>query len=132
VNYLPLRLGDRGHENPGGQMSDMATYDDFRRLQMVAGRVTQVRDFPRARQPSYRLVVDFGPVVGQRESSVQAKEYYAPDDLVNTLVVAVVNLPPKNIAGFRSEALVLGVPSEDGSLSLLRPDRGAVLGGEVY
>jgi tRNA-binding protein len=108
------------------------TYDDFARVDVRAGRITEVLDFPRARTPSYKVTVDFGPEIGKRASSVQAANVYRPDDLLGTVVVAVVNMPPKNIAGFQSEVLILGVPAEDGTLSLLRPERGARLGGRVY
>lgn len=107
-------------------------YADFARVDMRVGRICEVTDFPRARTPSYRVVVDFGPEVGKRASSVQAAQVYRPEDLLDTPVVAVVNMPPKNIAGFSSEVLILGVPAEDGTLSLLRPDRGARPGGRVY
>jgi tRNA-binding protein len=108
------------------------TYDDFVRVDVRAGRITEVSEFPRARTPSYKVTVDFGPEIGKRASSVQAANVYRPDDLLGTVVVAVVNMPPKNIAGFQSEVLILGVPAEDGTLSLLRPERGARLGGRVY
>jgi tRNA-binding protein len=107
-------------------------YEDFTKVVMLAGQIVKVEEFPRARTPSYRVLVDFGPEVGERWSSVQAAAVYRPDELLNTLVVGVVNLPAKNIAGFQSQALILGVPAEDGSLSLLRPDRGAQIGGHVY
>lgn len=104
----------------------------FAKVQMVAGRIVKVDEFPRARTPSYKVTVDFGPEVGVRESSMQAARDYRPEDLLDTVVVGVVNLPEKNIAGFRSQALILGVPAPDGGLSLLRPDRGAQIGGHVY
>lgn len=113
-------------------MPDAATYDDFLKLHMAVGRVVEVHDFERARRPSYNVRIDFGADIGDRWSSVQAKSEYAKDEMLGRLVVAVVNLPPKNIAGFKSEVLILGVPAEDGSLSLLEPSRGAELGGKVY
>jgi tRNA-binding protein len=113
-------------------VKEPVAFEDFVRLQIVAARIVEVRDFERARVPSYRVRIDCGEAIGERESSLQAKSAYTPEDLLGTLVVAVVNLPEKNIAGFKSQALVLGVPAEDGSLSLLRPDRGAAPGGDVY
>lgn len=107
-------------------------YEDFARVDMRAGRIVEVEAFPRARTPSYKVVVDFGPQIGRRKSSLQAARDYRADELLDTLVVGVVNMPPKNIAGFQSEALILGVPAEDGSLSLLVPSCGAELGGRVY
>ncbi|MDP9070860.1 MAG: tRNA-binding protein [Actinomycetota bacterium] len=111
---------------------DYASYDDFLKLEMTVGKVVDVQDFERARRPSYKVRVDFGPEKGERWSSVQAKAEYSKDELLGRLVVGVLNFPPKNIAGFNSEVLVLGVPAEDGSLSLLEPGRGAKLGGAVY
>ena len=108
------------------------SYLDFTKVQMLAGRVVKVEEFPRARTPSYKVLVDFGPAIGERWSSMQAAREYRPEDLLDSIVVGVVNLPEKNIAGFRSQALILGVPGPDGGLSLLRPDRGAQIGGHVY
>lgn len=107
-------------------------YEDFTKVEILAGRIVKVEEFPRARTPSYKVLVDFGLDIGERWSSMQAAAVYRPEELLDTLVVGVVNLPEKNIAGFKSQALILGVPAEDGNLSLLRPDRGARLGGHVY
>ena len=108
------------------------TYDNFAKIHMAVGRVTEVHDFERARAPSYRVRIDFGPRIGERWSSLQAKAWYTQADMLGRLVVAVINLPPKNIAGFVSEVLVLGVPADDDSLSLLVPDRSARIGADVY
>ncbi len=110
----------------------MATFDDFVTLDIRAGRVLAVEPFDRARTPAYKVRVDFGPEIGEKWSSVQARREYTPDELVGTLVIGVVNVPPKNVAGFQSEVLILGVPAEDGSLSLLTPARGGRPGGRVY
>mgnify|MGYP005848395865 CR=1 FL=1 len=108
------------------------TYDDFAKVDIRVGVVVQVEDFPRARLPSYRVRVDFGPELGLKTSSVGAKREYTPEELLGRQVLAVVNFPPKNVAGFLSEVLILGVPAEDGSLVLLQPSRPARLGGKVY
>ncbi len=113
-------------------MKPQCSYEDFLKLHMVTGKIVEVQDFPRARKPAYKVRVDFGPEVGERWSSMQAKEDYSPAELTGSMVVGVVNFPPKNIAGFMSEALLLGVPAPDGSLSLLMPRRDAALGGEVH
>jgi tRNA-binding protein len=107
-------------------------YTDFDKVDMRTGLVVAVEEFPRARKPSYKVQVDFGPDLGVRWSSAQAKRDYQADELVGRQLVAVVNLHPKNIAGFSSEALLLGVPAEDGGLSLLVPSRPARPGGRVY
>lgn len=106
-------------------------YDDFARVDMRAGTIVEVQEFPRARVPSYKVLVDFGEL-GKRWSSMQAAGDYTASGLIGACVVAVVNMPPRNIAGFQSQVLVLGVPAEDGGLSLLHPGRGARIGGRVY
>jgi len=110
----------------------MATYDDFLKLEMRVGEIIEVQDFPRAHKPAYKVRVDFGAEIGTKWSSVQAKNEYSQDQLLHLQVVCLINLPPKNIAGFQSEVLVLGVPAEDGSLSLLTPSRTAHIGGKMY
>jgi tRNA-binding protein len=96
------------------------------------GRVIAAEPFPEARKPSIKLLVDFGPGAGEKRTSAQITEHYAPDSLVGKQVVAVVNFPPKRIAGFKSEVLVLGVPDENGEVVLLSPDRQVPLGGKMF
>jgi tRNA-binding protein len=111
---------------------DTVEFADFEKIDIRVGRIVEVADFPRARTPSYKLKVDFGPEIGVRQSSVAAKREYTPEQLLHTQCLAVVNFEPKNIAGFMSEVLVLGVPSEDGGLSLIRPVDPAQLGSRMY
>jgi len=99
-------------------------------VDMRVGRVAAVEDFPEARNPSYRLTIDFGPL-GTRRSSAAVQPWYAPADLLGRLVVAVVNFPPKQIAKFRSEVLVLGAVGKDGRVVLLEPNRESDLGARV-
>lgn len=108
------------------------SHEDFAKVDVRAGEIVAVEEFPRARNPSYRITVDFGPEIGVRETSAQAKTGYERDDLVGRYVVAVVNFPPKNIAGFQSQMLILGVDAGDGTLSLLHPGRGTYKGARVY
>jgi len=98
---------------------------------MRVGRILRAEHNARARKPSYKLWIDFGPL-GEKTSSAQLKDLYTADQLVGRLVVAAVNLGPRNIAGFQSEVLVLGVPSERGEVVLLSPEREVPLGGKVY
>lgn len=105
---------------------------DFLRLDIRVGRIVSAEEFPEARRPAYRLRVDFGPALGERRSSAQLVANYRPEDLLGRLVLAVVNLPPRRIAGFASEALVLGVPDAAGEVVLLAVEREAPLGGRVY
>ena len=101
----------------------MIEFDDFARVDMRVGRVTEVRPFPEARKPSYRLRIDFGPELGERVSSAQLTVTYPdPATLLDRLVVAVVNVPPRRIAGFASEVLVLGAMGAGGEVHLLTPE----------
>lgn len=106
------------------------TWDEFRRVDVRVGRIVAVEDFPEARQPSYRLTIDFGPL-GRRRSSAAIRPWYTKESLADRLVVAVVNFPPKRIAGFASEVLVLGAVSGNGEVVLLEPDRDAEVGARI-
>lgn len=106
-------------------------YDDFDKVDIRLGQIIAVEDFPRARKPSYRVQVDFGPELGTRWSSAQITTY-AHDELIGRQVVAVINFAPKNIAGFLSECLILGVPMADSSVSVLSPSRPGVIGSRVF
>ena len=107
-----------------------ATIDDFRKIEMRVGRVVAVDEFPEARNPSYKLTIDFGPI-GTRRSSVAVKRWYERSELVGRLVVCVTNFPPRRIATFDSEVLTLGAVEADGKVVLLRPDADAALGSPI-
>lgn len=109
----------------------MATIDDFNQIDMRAGRVLSVEEFPQARKPAYKLIIDFGSL-GIKKSSAQITALYRPEELVGRLVVAVVNFPPRRVAGFPSEVLVLGVPDEEDRVVLLRPEREVPPGVRVF
>lgn len=96
---------------------------------MRVGRVTAVDEFPEARRPAWRLTIDFGPEIGTKRSSAQITNYDRAE-LEGSLVVAVVNFPPKQIGPFVSECLVIGAVSESGRVVLLRPDRDETQPGE--
>jgi tRNA-binding protein len=95
------------------------TYDDFAKIDLRVGRVLDVQPFPKARNPSWKVRVDLGEL-GEKRSSAQITNYVA-DELVGSLVVCVCNFPPRNIAGFLSEVLILGAPDADGKIILLSP-----------
>jgi tRNA-binding protein len=103
----------------------------FEVLDLRVGRVVRAEVNERARKPSLRLWIDFGPL-GEKTSSAQLRPLYRPEELVGRLVIAAVNLGTRNIAGFSSEVLVLGVPSEAGEVVLLGTEREVPLGGRVY
>jgi tRNA-binding protein len=106
-----------------------ATWDEFERLDLAVGRVVAVEDFPEARNPAWKLTLDFGRR-GTRRSSAQIT-HYARDDLLGRQVVAVLGFEPKRIAGFESEVLVLGALSDEHGIVLLRPDREVEDGSSV-
>ena len=102
----------------------MLTWDDFEKVDMRVGTILQVLDFPKAKNPAYQLTIDFGEL-GIKLSSAQITKLYTKDALVGKQVIAVVNFPPKQIANFFSECLVLGVVGADKEITLLQPERGA-------
>jgi len=105
---------------------------DFARIDIRVGTVVAAETFPEARKPAYRLRVDFGPEIGVRSSSAQITDHYRPDELIGRQVAAVVNFPPRRIAGFVSEVLILGLPDGAGGVVLLAPDRKVPDGGRLY
>jgi tRNA-binding protein len=98
-----------------------ATWDEFERLQLAVGSIMQVDDFPEARRPAYKLVIDFGPL-GTRSSSAQIT-HYSKAELLGRQVVCVLGFESKRVAGFKSEVLVTGAVSDQFGVVLLRPDR---------
>ena len=110
----------------------MATIEDFQRLDIRVGRIVDAKEFPQARKPAFRLWIDFGPPLGIKQSSAQITVHYHLDQLIGRQVMAVVNFPPRQIGPFLSEVLTLGVPDEDGSVVLLKPDFSVPLGGRMF
>lgn len=105
---------------------------DFARIDIRVGTVVAAETFPEARKPAYRLRVDFGSEIGVRSSSAQITDHYRPEDLIGRQVAAVVNFPPRRIAGFVSEVLILGLPDGAGGVVLVAPDRPVPDGGRLY
>jgi tRNA-binding protein len=109
----------------------MITFDDFLEVDMRVGRVLAVDDFPEARNPAWKLTIDFGPELGTKRSSAQITNY-AREELEGRLVVAVVNFPPRQIGPFMSEVLTLGASDEDGHIILLEPRSDVPLGARIH
>jgi tRNA-binding protein len=110
----------------------LIAFEDFLKVDVRVGRVVDVQPFPGARKPAYQLRIDFGPQIGERRSSAQLTQLYQPEDLLGRQVLAVVNFPPRQIANFFSEVLVLGVPDADGNVVLVQPERDVPLGGRLF
>jgi len=106
------------------------SYDDFHKVDIRAGRVLRAEIFEKARKPAIKLWIDFGPL-GEKKTSAQITKLYQPEDLPGRLVLAVVNFPPRQIADFMSEVLVLGVMEDDETVVLLQPDHQVTPGQRV-
>lgn len=113
-------------------ISPTITFDDFLRVDIRVGRILEVRPFPGARKPAYQLELDFGPEIGRRRSSAQLTQRYSAEELVGRQILAVINFPPRQVANFFSEVLVLGVPDADGNVVLVEPQANVPLGGRLY
>ena len=100
----------------------MANFDDFLKLDIRVGTIVSAKNFEKARKPAYQLEVDLGEELGIKRSSAQITDHYRPEELIGRQVLAVVNFPPRQIANFFSEILVLGTYSE-GGVVLIRPDK---------
>jgi tRNA-binding protein len=105
-------------------------FDHFLQVDMRVGLVTAVEAFPEARKPAWKLTIDFGPEIGVKRSSAQITTY-TPEQLLDTLIVAVVNFPPRQIGPFMSEVLVLGALDDELGVVLLRPDQAAAIGDRI-
>lgn len=109
-----------------------ATLDDFGRVDIRVGTVTDAQPFPEARKPAVKLWIDFGPEIGVKRSSAQITRHYRPEELVGRQVCAVVNFAPRQIGPFRSEVLTLGLPDPAGEVVLIRPDLPVPNGGKLF
>jgi tRNA-binding protein len=114
-----------------GQTGEI-TIEDFQRVDVRVGRVLAAEPLKGARKPAYALRIDFGGELGVRQSSAQITEHYQPEALIGRLVLAVINFPPRRIAGFRSEVLTLGVADDEGAVVLIAPDAAVPLGARLF
>lgn len=107
-------------------------YSDFAKVEMRVGKIIKVDLNEKARKPAFIIQIDLGPEMGVRKSSAQLKDIYSPKDLLGKQVICVVNFPPKRIAGFSSEVLILGVDNEEDAVVILQPEREVPLGKRIY
>ena len=109
----------------------MIDFDDFLKVDMRVGRITEVADFPEARKPAWKLTLDFGEEIGIKRASAQITNY-SREELEGRRIVGVVNFPPRQIGPVRSEVLVLGASDEAGNVILLRPSSDVPLGARIH
>ncbi len=107
------------------------SWSEFEAVELRAGTIVDVEEFPEARKPAYKITVDFGPEIGSRRSSAQVTHLYPADELIGKQVVGVVNFPPKQIGPMRSECLVTGFYREDGSVVLAVPEQAVPNGAKL-
>ena len=112
-------------------MADIS-FDEFLKVDVRVGRVLRAEPYPEARKPAIKMWIDFGDEIGERKTSAQVTQHYAPEDLVGRQVLAVVNFPPRQIGTFMSEVLVLGLPDAEGEVVLIAPDQDVPLGGRMH
>ncbi|MEZ5146053.1 MAG: tRNA-binding protein [Bacteroidales bacterium] len=110
----------------------MATIDDFEKLDIRAGKVIAVEEFPEARKPAWKLTIDFGAEIGLKKSSAQLTHHYTKEQLLNRMVMGVTNFPPRQIGPFISEVLVVGVPDQQGNTVLVVPEKTVLPGAKLY
>jgi tRNA-binding protein len=107
-------------------------FGDFLKVDIRVGTILRTEPYPEARNPSYKLYVDFGPEIGERKTAAQLTVHYTLEELVGKQVAAVINFPAKQIGKFMSEILVLGFPDENGGVVLVEPNRKVADGGRLF
>lgn len=114
------------------QRTDPTDFDTFLKVDIRVGTILSAEPYPEARKPAIKLLIDFGPVIGQKRSSAQITEHYDCAGLVGRQVAAVVNFPPRQIGKFVSEVLTLGFPDANGAVVLFAPDQQVPDGGRLF
>ncbi|WP_404335747.1 tRNA-binding protein [Sphingomonas sp. MMS12-HWE2-04] len=118
--------------DPAAQAAPVIGFDQFLAVDIRVGTIVEALPFPEARKPAYRLLIDFGPVLGRKRSSAQITEHYALEDLPGMQVAAVVNFPPRQIGPMMSEVLTLGFPDAEGRVVLFAPTTPVPNGGRLF
>ncbi len=113
-------------------MTETITFPDFLKTDIRVGTIRDVQDFPEARNPAYKLFIDFGDDIGMRKTSAQITKHYKKEDLLGKQVAAVINFPEKQIGPFMSQCLTLGFPDGNGDVVLVQPERSVPNGGRMY
>lgn len=113
-------------------MTERIAFDHFLKIDIRVGTVVKAEEFPEARKPALKLVIDFGSDIGQKKSSAQITKHYSLDKILGKQVVAVVNFPPRQIGPFVSEVLTLGVPDQNGDVVLIRPTLDVPNGSRMF
>lgn len=113
-------------------MSDVISFDDFMAVDVRVGTIVSADDFPEARKPAYKLMIDFGDEIGVKKSSAQITHHYTKEALIGRQIMAVVNFPPRQIGPVMSEVLTLGMPDENGEVVLVGPTLAIPNGGRLY
>jgi tRNA-binding protein len=118
--------------SPDAPPAPVISFDQFLAVDIRVGRVVSAAPLEGARKPAYRMVIDFGPTIGVKQSSAQITEHYVADELPGRLIAAVVNFPPRQIGKFMSEVLTLGFPDAAGAVVLFAPDKDVPVGGRLF
>ncbi len=120
------------NETADGEPRALISFDDFMKVDIRVGTIVEATDFPEARKPAFKLMIDFGPEIGVKKSSAQITANYSVEDLIGRQVCAVVNFPPRQIGPLMSQVLTLGMPDSDGEVMLISPSKKVPNGGRLY